>query len=162
MGYAISWLAVRGSTESSVLTLLGLEKTGETEEIPESDWSFAHFGEWMIVWSNSFEPSKFHQAPKLDGDVVICDVEEHVMFVSAAAFNNGKLSWRVLHDSQKAQDHLIVEGNPPEGFGPIRNQELARVDSDREVDFIFEIPSGSPKNSWDSDTTEDQSWNFMC
>jgi len=33
MGYAISWLAVRGSAELSVLSSLGLEKTGETEEI---------------------------------------------------------------------------------------------------------------------------------
>jgi|SRR3954469_20608667 hypothetical protein len=141
MGYAISWLAVRGSAESSVLGSLGLEKTGETEEIPESDWCNAQLGDWIIVWSNRMGPSKFRDAPsKLTGEVVICDVEEHVMFVSASAFNNGVRSWRIVHDAQQSRDHLIVEGNPPESFIRIRDEELARVESDREVDFVFEIP----------------------
>lgn len=39
MGCAVSWLVIRGNTESSVLSSLGLERTGETEGIPESDWS---------------------------------------------------------------------------------------------------------------------------
>jgi hypothetical protein len=141
MGYAISWLAVRGSAESSVLSSLGLENTGETEEISESDWCSAQLGDWILVWSNSYEPARFRHAPsKLKGEVLMCDVEEHVMFVSVSAFNHGIQSWRIVHDAQLSRDHLIVEGNPPESFGRIRDEELARVESDREVDFIFEIP----------------------
>jgi len=86
-------------------------------------------------------PSKFRDAPsKLPGEVVICDVEEHVMFVSASAFTNGSLTWRIVHDAQESQDHLTVTGSPPESFAQIREEELARADSDREVDFVFEIP----------------------
>lgn len=141
MGYAISWLAIRGNTESAVLSSLGLEKTGETEEIPESNWCSTQLGDWVIIWSNSFEPSKFRNASsKLAGEVVTCDVEEHVMFVSASTYRNGRLSWRIVHDAQKSQDHLAVEGAPPESFDRIRDEELARADSDGEVDFVFEIP----------------------
>ncbi|SRR5260221_8636391 len=141
MGFAISWLAVHGDTEASVLASLGLEKTGETEEVPESEWCSARVGEWTLVWSNSYEPVRFRNAPsKLKGEVVVCDVEEHVMFVSASAFKDGTLSWRIVHESERARDHLAIEGKPPESFGRIQAEELARVNEDREVDFIFEIP----------------------
>ena len=53
MGYAVSWLAIRGNTETSMLASLALEKTGETEEIAESDWSATRGREWLVVWSNS-------------------------------------------------------------------------------------------------------------
>jgi len=62
------------------------------------------------------------------------------MFVSASAFSDGALSWRIVHDAQKARDHLAIEGKPPESFDRIRAEELARVNQDHEVDFIFEIP----------------------
>ena len=141
MGYAVSWLAIRGNTESSVLASLGLEKTGETEAVPESDWSTTRVGDWLVIWSNSCQPKRFgDSAAKLHGEVVICDVEEHVMFSSVATFNNGTVSWRVTHDAQQADDHLLIEGQPPESFARIQTEQFARVGEDREVDFIFDIP----------------------
>jgi hypothetical protein len=111
MGYAVSWLAIRGNTESSVLASLGLEKTGETEEVPESGWSITRVRDWLVIWSNSCQPKRFCDAgAKLHGEVVMCDVEEHVMFSSVAAFNNGTVSWCITHDAQQAIDHLLVEG----------------------------------------------------
>jgi len=62
------------------------------------------------------------------------------MFVSAAAFNDATLSWRIVHDAQQAHDHLAVEGKPPESLVRIQAEQLARVGDDREVDFVFEIP----------------------
>ena len=141
MGFAVSWLAIRGNTESSVLTSLGLERTGETEEIPESDWSTTRMRDWIIIWCNSYEPKRFrHAGSKLNGEVIICDVEEHVMFVAVAAFKNGTMSWRIVHDAQQANDHLLVEGEPPESLARIQTEQVARVSEDREVDFIFDIP----------------------
>jgi hypothetical protein len=87
MGYAVSWLAIRGNTETSVLASLALEKTGKTGEIAESDWSATRVREWLVVWSNSCQPKRFRDAgSKLPGEVVICDIEEHVMFSSVAFF----------------------------------------------------------------------------
>lgn len=141
MGFAISWLAVRGNTESSVLASLGLEKTGKKEEIPESDWSTTRMRDWIVIWCNSCEPKRFSDAgSKLNGEVIVCDVEEHVMFSSVAAFKDGTMSWRIAHDAQQANDHLLVEGRPPTSLGRIQAEQFARVSEDREVDFIFEIP----------------------
>jgi len=141
MGFAVSWLAIRDNSEDSVLASLGLEKTGETEEIPESDWSTTRAGDWIVIWSNRCESKKFRDAgSKLKGEAIICDVEEHVMFASVAAFKDGSLSWRIVHDAQLASDHLLVEGAPPESLAYIRTEQFARVSEDREVDFIFDIP----------------------
>jgi hypothetical protein len=113
MGYAISWLAIRGSSEPAVLAALGLEKTGETEDVPESNWCSTRVGEWILIWCNSFEPARFvDAASRIKGEAVICDVEEHVMFVSATAFVGGVPNWRIVHDAQQAHDHLTVEGKP--------------------------------------------------
>ena len=62
------------------------------------------------------------------------------MFVSVAAYENAILNWRIIHDAQKANDHLFVEGKPPESLERIQPEELARVHQDLSVDFIFEIP----------------------
>ena len=141
MGYAISWLAIRGKTERLVLASLGLEKTGGTAERPESKWSTTRLGDWVVIWSNSYDPRRFRPAgSRLNGEVVICDLEEHVMFVSVAAFNNGTMSWRIVHDAQQAPDHLAIEGTPPESLARIQTEQFARVGEDREVDFIFDIP----------------------
>ncbi len=140
MGFAISWLAARDTSETSVLASLGPEKTGETEEVPDGNWCSTLVGEWMVIWSNSCEPARFRAPSELKGEVVVCDVEEHVMFASAAAFNDGTLSWRIVHDAQQAQDHLAVEGKPPESLVRIQAEQFARVGDDRRVDFVFEIP----------------------
>jgi len=141
MGFAASWLAIRDNTEGTALASLGLEKTGETEEIPESDWSTTRVGDWIVIWSNRAEPRQFRDAgSRLKGEVIICDMEEHVMFVSVSAFKDGILNWRLVHDAQQASDHFLVEGTPPESLTQIRTEQFARVSEDREVDFIFDIP----------------------
>jgi hypothetical protein len=103
MGYGISWVAIRDNKENALLDVLGLEKTGESDDTPDSEWSTTRIGDWTVVWSNRFEPKKFrHARSKLKGEVIICDVEEHIMYSSVAAFNDGDLSWRVctMHSRQ--------------------------------------------------------------
>lgn len=140
MGYSNSWLAVRAS-EEAVLSVLALEKTGHRASLGRRDWSGTQIGDWTVIWSPTFEPKRFRDAVlTLDGEVLVLDVEEHVMFVSASLFKDRRLSWRVVHDAQKSPDHLSAEGTPPEPFSGIRDEELARAGSDPDVDFVFEIP----------------------
>ena len=141
IGIGVSWLAIRGNTENTVLASLGLEKTGETEEVLENDWSTTRVRDWMVICSNSFGPRRFRDAvSKLSGEVVICDVEEHVMFSSVVDFKNCTVIWRIVHDAQQANDHLLVEGNPPKSLARIQCEQYTRVKDDRDVDFIFDIP----------------------
>ena len=61
------------------------------------------------------------------------------MFVSVAAFKNGTMSWRIVHDAQQAPNHLAIEGTPPESFARIQKEQFARMNEDHEVDLIFDI-----------------------
>jgi hypothetical protein len=140
MGYGISWVAIRDNKENALLDVLGLEKTGESEDTPDSEWSTTRIGDWTVVWSNRFEPKKFrHARSKLKGEVIICDVEEHIMYSSVAAFKDGDLSWRVVHNGQQTIDHLSIEGSPPQSLPKIQTEQFARV-SEGEADHIFDIP----------------------
>jgi hypothetical protein len=62
MGYGISWVAIRDNKENALLDVLGLEKTCESEDTPDSEWSTTRIGDWTVVWSNRFEPKKFRHA----------------------------------------------------------------------------------------------------
>jgi hypothetical protein len=140
MGYGISWVAVGDNKENALLDVLGLEKTGETEDTPDSEWSTTRIGDWTVVWSNLFEPKKFrHASSKFKGEVIICDVEEHIMYSSVAAFKEGDLSWRVVHNAQQTIDHLSIEGSPPKSLPKIQAEQVALV-SEGEPDHIFDIP----------------------
>jgi hypothetical protein len=140
VGYGISWVAIRDSKENTLLKVLGLEKTGETEDTPDSEWSTTQVGDWTVVWSNCFEPNKFrHARLKLKGEAIICDVEEHIMYSSVASFKDGDLCWRVVHDAQQTSDHLSIEGSPPNSLSEIQAEQFARV-GEGEPDHIFDIP----------------------
>jgi hypothetical protein len=45
MGYGISWVALRDRKENMLLDALGFEKTGETEDTPDSEWSTTRVGD---------------------------------------------------------------------------------------------------------------------
>ncbi|HVM91498.1 MAG TPA: hypothetical protein VMT67_01735 [Terriglobales bacterium] len=141
MGYAVSWLAFQNQAEDEVLALLGLQRTRETQEVPEGDWCIGRIGAWTIVWSNAYEPKSSREVmSRFKGTFIICDIEEHVMFVSTACYDNGNRSWRIVHDAQKSPAHLVAEGDLPESFGRIKGEELARAGESPDVDFNFEIP----------------------
>ena len=55
MGFNASWLAVRGKPAESVLDLMGLKRTGEFEEVPESPITgIALPTGWYLIFANDF------------------------------------------------------------------------------------------------------------
>lgn len=77
-------------------------------------------------------------------EVVIGEVEEHVMYSMAQGWKHGQKSWVVIHDAQKDRDHLEVQGELPVMFGAIRDQlrseQQAAGGKKTDVDYIFDIP----------------------
>ena len=56
MGWAITWCAVREEKADQFLNQLGLSRTGETEELPESLISTASLDTgWRVVWYNKYD-----------------------------------------------------------------------------------------------------------
>lgn len=149
MGFAISWVAVQGVDPKGVLDHFALERTGESEEIPEAPVTCARLpGGWFLVFVNEFNSSLVAdhvlRALSQKGTVVSCQLEEHVMVSSACRYAGGSLVWRVEHDAQKSIYDLTIEGDVPPQFAGIRASLTAQQDdaggAKADVDYIHDAP----------------------
>src|SRR5881394_4002592 len=104
MGFSLSWVAVRGRPAPDVLAELGLCRTGEFEEIPESMMTGAALpGGWYVVVVNRFN---FIDDTRLDrlsvgAEVVTCATEDHVMISWASGWAGGRRLWSVRHEAER-------------------------------------------------------------
>lgn len=148
MGYAITWCAVREEAADQLLSHLGLSTTGETEEDPESRFSTAKLTTgWRLIWSNKYAcPLLTQGLPAFLGghEVVICQIEEHVMTSSAELWMSGSRKWWVSHEGEDGPKGLDTDGELPQCFTSIREkmEQAQRTEGgdDADVDYIFEIP----------------------
>jgi len=149
MGFAISWVAVSGKEPRQVLEELGLARTGDTEEFPESEFTCAALpGPWLLVFANRFDSTitseSMLRSLSRNCEAISCRVEEHVMFSSAVCYSNGSEKWRVEHDAQEDIYHLSTFGSPPPQLNDIhaalKSEQDAAGGQHSEVDFIFDVP----------------------
>jgi hypothetical protein len=146
MGYAISWLAVRGKTADEVRRLLRLHTTGEREEVPESPITGVDLpGGWYLVFADDFSYAQGCDLARLssDAEVVTFAAEEHVMYFAASGWTAGRQIWSVIHDAQQGLYHLEASGDLPEFFEDIRARHLSRqraAGQCADVDHVSDIP----------------------
>jgi len=146
MGCSQSWLAVKGMTRETVLKSLGLRAASdrrnsqiEAAELPT--------GWYLVVGDQSEQPILGEEAARRlshDSDVIIGEVEEHVMVSMAAAWREGFQLWSVLHDAQQDVEHLESSGDLPAEYESIREQlvlqQTAAGGRNAQVDFLFDVP----------------------
>jgi len=104
MGFSVSWLAVHGKSADQVRQQLGLQQTGQREEIPESPVLAADLPTgWYLVFANrcDYAENAGLRRLSLDCEVVACSVEEHVMVSAASGWKDGRNTWAITHDSQQ-------------------------------------------------------------
>jgi len=148
MGYSQAWLAVKGKTRTTVLDALGLQPTGTREEIAESPVVGAELpsGWYLVVTGRSgYGLTRDSVLRKVSAgcEVVVGEVEEHVMVSIAAGWNDGHEVWSVVHDSQRGRQHLETKGTMPAAFAGIHDEFLSKQQEEgpkAKVDYIFEIP----------------------
>jgi hypothetical protein len=149
MGFAISWVAVSGKEPQRVLEELGLSRTGEKEEFPESQFTCAPLpSSWFLVFANSFDSpitsEKTLGSLSTDCKLISCQIEEHVMFSSITCYSNGSQTWRIEHDAQQGIYHLSTIGSPPAQLDEIHAKLKAEQDNaggtGADVDYIFDVP----------------------
>src|SRR5919112_173937 len=102
MGFALSWIGVRGKSPDAVLSDLGLRPTGEREEVPESPVASIRIDSgWFIVVMNgsidAFDGKIDLSALSRDAEVVACMVEEHVMVSAFVSWKDGRRLLEVHH-----------------------------------------------------------------
>jgi hypothetical protein len=155
MGYALSWLAVKGKTPEVVLQELGLAPTGEMSEYAESLFTGRTLPSgWFLLVINKCEhefvkPISLASLSK-DCEVIASVIEEHVMFCSSALWRDGEHVWRIEHDAQKSIDHLAASGHLPADYDSIEQEHVEEQrqagGKDADVDYFFEIPLHTAKN----------------
>lgn len=147
MGFALSWLAVRGKAPQRILDELGIRATGEREEIPESPITGARLpGGWFLIVMQgpAIVADTVIDLPRLSmgAEVVTCFVEEHAMCSTASGWAEGREIWCVTHESRRGLRHLDARGDLPAHWKDIARRRTGEQDAagDAEVDFFFEIP----------------------
>ncbi len=150
MGYSISWMAVKDKSSEKILELLGLAETIEIEAYPSSKYNATQFpGDWYFVWFNRCE-SPYVKKDVLgllseSCSVVVCVVEEHVMYSRAEFWENGVQVWQVIHDAQQGLYDLQVSGSIPESFDSLKSRIFSKQEEEggesAGVDYIFDVPT---------------------
>ena len=148
MGFALSWLGVRGKSPESVLQELGFRPTGEQEEIPESPAVCARLttGWFIVVMNNSmdaYDGTVDLTSLSQGAEVVTCMLEEHVMMSGYSDWMDGARITAVMHDAQQGIGHLEVENLPADMMDIVERAHASQDEEDQrraDTDFIFDIP----------------------
>lgn len=155
MGFAISWLAIKGKTPEALTGEIGLTPTGEMTEYGESLFTGRMLPNgWFLLVINECEhefvkPNSLGSLSK-GCEVIASSIEEHVMFCSSELWQDGTQVWRIEHDAQKNIDHVAASGNLPLDYTSIErehSEEQRRAGGEEaDVDYFFEIPLHAAKN----------------
>ena len=155
MGFAISWLAVKGKSPEALTEELGLMPTGEMTEYGESLFTGRVLPSgWFLLVINECEhefvkPNSLRSLSK-DCEVIASSIEEHVMFCSSELWRDGTQAWRIEHDAQKSIDHVAASGNLPLDYSSIEQEHAEEQrqagGKGADVDYFFEIPLHTAKN----------------
>ena len=145
MGYAVSWLAVRGTNDELLLRQLQLEKTGEAADPGDEMFTGSALPSgWWVLFINQcehdFVKSSTLESLSASTEVLACSIEEHVMWSRAELWRDGAEIWRIEHDAQKSIDDLATSGTLPSTAAAIEKEFAAKQTEDEEVDYFFEIP----------------------
>jgi len=165
MGSSISWFASRKTIPKEVMDEItqGLrkERSQFMERMAAMNPSFgkgfmSRMREAGVV-SEQHLPSGWHAVYVERGDViqafgplmqkisigttvVACFIEEHVMYSSAAQWDNGKSTWTVIHDSQKGRHDMQTTGTPPPEYKKIYDNLRKKQDEPDACDYLFDVP----------------------
>lgn len=147
MGQALTWIAVRGKDAAQILADLDASPTGEQGGLAEHGLAACPLGGgWYAVAATEaghrWGGPDWLAALSAGAELVACQVEEHLMFASAEGWRAGERRWRVVHDAQQGQGHLLAEGELPPAYAGIaaEHRALMAAAPGSAVDHLFEVP----------------------
>jgi hypothetical protein len=149
MGYAISWIAVRGKSPDTVLEELGFAHTGQFGDYGDDALvgKLLETGWYLLVADRCdcplFESSELARL-SLACELIACSIEEHVMYSESECWRDGENRWRVEHDAERGTRDLQASGDLPAHFADVARKYAEEQEAEggdaAEVDCYFEIP----------------------
>ncbi len=149
MGYALSWLAVRGRLPEQVLADLNATPTGAEIDFAERRLGGCRLRSgWYAVFAKQTDHAWMDPDTlgllSASAELLACTVDEHRLFTSAELWRAGEQVWQVLHDGQQGYDHLRIVGQPPPPFAGIavdhRRLQAAAGGAKAAIDHLFQVP----------------------
>lgn len=145
MGTAVSWISVGMKPANAVLKHLLLRDTGI--EVQEGSCKIAGAvmpnGSFVVVMDGFWHPLIKRSTMEIlsNGCVVVgCSEYDNVNTSLAFLYREGLQQWQVTHTLDEGDDHLAVEGKPPQLLAGI----LAQAKKDRRekgYDAVFGVPA---------------------
>jgi hypothetical protein len=148
MGDSVTSLVVRGKNVEAILACLSLQRATGKRGYRESKIIGAQLpsGDYLIStnFDTPYAQDETLSRLSINAGVITCKVEDHCMFSSASAWNNGRRIWHVEHDSELGITHLRTEGSLPPQFAEISSRLIAKQQEpqgdENLCDYIFDIP----------------------
>lgn len=150
MGSAYAWLAMKGAAADAACAAVGLAPTGGKVDEFEAEFAGAALATgWYVVVTIAGGFDHFWDMdPKelsAEHDVLVLQVEEHVMYIALAYWRGGKCLWDVTHNGQEGVYHLEADGDLPAEFDALREEYTAKQDAEggeeAGVDYLAEVPA---------------------
>lgn len=149
MSEVYSWLAMKGASADEACGKLGLTRSGEECDYFDAVFSGAALPTGWHVVVTGREAFDFFMAFSLERlseshDLMVMEVEEHVMQFKLEYWRGGSCLWSVLHDAQQGVYHLEADGDVPAAFEALKAEYTKRQDKaggeNTDVDHLCEVP----------------------
>lgn len=152
MGFSVAYLAVPKKDKSLEIVLKELRLI-QLDENPKhmivakrNEITGGYFGDYVMItsgdWNLIEDKSNIKNISK--GTIVLTGfVHEGGNFCSASQWKDGKQTWEVVHELDKAPNHLEIKGNPPDILDSIKDRikaELLATPVKERWDHFFQIP----------------------
>lgn len=150
MGFSIAWIAIRGRDKNDVLNTAGFSDTGEPDECCDSPVCGCELpGGWYLLFLNDIchplVEEKSLQRLSQARELVVCQVEEHVMMSVASGYRDRVKTWSVSHDAQNDIYDISASGDLPAEYAAIHDRLFAEQEQQggrtAGVDYIFDVPT---------------------
>jgi hypothetical protein len=149
MSISASWISVEGLDRAEFLQRLGLVQTEETCSILE-EWLPRRSYGGVVTPSNGRElfisryadlaMPEVAERVSLGAQLVMCNIEEHVMVSEAYSYTDGKLDWLIQHNIDETEDEIVFKGQPPASLH-LAIANAAELDrSQGGADYYFDVP----------------------
>jgi len=159
MGFNVSFIAVKGPPEATVLERLGMEATGRPGEAFRREAIGTTDSGWLIVTSanEEFATRARVEALSAGGEAIGLWCNEVVMASQAYGFRDGAEIWSIEYDCQvDPPADLVTKGRLPDAFPEVyerlkreqakEDEEKAKAEADEDsagpyydVDHIYDL-----------------------